>query len=101
MSTLEKLQAHLAAPKQEFVSGFWHKPNAEKVICADGFKMSVQASKTHYSHPRKNIGPYTEVEVWLCGTVPEWSEYGDGEEPYAYVPIELVVQVIDQHGGMK
>lgn len=63
--------------------------------------MSVQASTFHYSTPRENVGPYTKVEVWLCGTVPEWGGYGDGGDPYGYLPIELVAQVIDQHGGVE
>lgn len=63
--------------------------------------MSVQASEGHYCEPRTNQGPYSKVEVWLCGEVPEWSKYGDGEDPYAFVPIELVALVIDQHGVIK
>ena len=33
------------------------------VVCADGFRMSVQANETAYCDPRDNTGPYTEVEV--------------------------------------
>lgn len=100
MTTLEKLQAHLAT-KRYTHHGFDYKDNAPLLECSDGFSMSVQASWAHYCAPCNNVGPYTHVETWLCGTVPEWSEYGDGEDPYARVPVELVAQVIDQHGGFK
>jgi len=100
MTTFEKLQQHLAAPTIHQVHGtFEHKENAVPVQCADGTTMSVQASENHYSKPRENHGPYTYVEVWRCGEVPAWAEYGDGEEPYAYLPIELVVEEIDRRGG--
>ncbi len=72
-----------------------------QITCADGSTMSVQASEAHYCTPRDNVGPYTNVEVWLCGVVPEWSEYGDGEDPYAQLPIELVAEEIDRRGGFK
>lgn len=31
--------------------------------------------------------------------IPTWAKYGDGEDPYAYLPIELVVEEIDRRGG--
>lgn len=100
MTTLEKLQMHLASPTiHQSSSGYFHKDVAPPVRCADGTTMSVQASRSHYCSPRENSGPYTEVEVWNCGEVPAWAEYGDGEDPYAYLPIELVVEEIDRRGG--
>ena len=36
----------------------------KKVICKDGFTMSVQAGETQYCHPRETGAPrYTEVEI--------------------------------------
>ena len=37
--------------------------NYETVVCADGFEMSVQASRGHYCSPREDVGPYTTVEI--------------------------------------
>ena len=34
-----------------------------RIFCNDGFSLSVQASRDHYSIPRNNEGPYTHVEV--------------------------------------
>ena len=100
MNTLEKLQQHLAAPViHQTEGGYEYKEVAVPVKCADGTTMSVQASEHHYSEPRENQGPYTQVEVWYCGEVAAWAYYGDGEDPYAYLPIELVVEEIDRRGG--
>jgi len=100
MTTLEKLQMHLTSPAiHQLLPGHFHKDAAPPVRCVDGTTMSVQASEYHYSWPRENHGPYTQVEVWCCGEVPAWAGYGDGEDPYAYLPIELVVEEIDRRGG--
>ena len=100
MTTLEKLQMHLVSPTiHQLPSGYCYKEVALPVRCTDGTTMSVQASENHYCCPWDNLGPYTEVEVWHCGEVPAWAEYGDGEQPYAYLPIELVVEEIDRRGG--
>ncbi|MDH1236524.1 hypothetical protein [Stutzerimonas stutzeri] len=100
MTTLEKLQMHLISPAvHQLLPGHFEKDAAPPVRCADGTTMSVQASADHASCPRENYGPYTQVEVWLCGEVPAWAEYGDGDDLYEYLPIELVVEEIDRRGG--
>lgn len=81
--------------------------NVPKVICADGFEMSVQASEGHYCSPRDNIGPYTSVEIgYPSERVEEFMHYIDGDENadptqtvYGWVPLETVVQIIESHGG--
>lgn len=76
------------------------------VVCADGFTISVQASRYHYCAPRENDGPWTNVE---CGfpseAAPAIEDYKDGddndcESVFAGVPIELVEKLIASHGGM-
>jgi len=83
-----------------------HKLNA-KVVCADGFAMSVQASESAYCDPRENNAEhYTEVEVGFPSIkeplLMEWAE--DPRRPtdtvYAWVPCERVSLVIAKHGGM-
>tara|TARA_R110000824_G_scaffold87471_1_gene215607 strand:- start:326 stop:592 length:267 start_codon:yes stop_codon:yes gene_type:complete len=68
--------------------------------------MSVQASWGHYSSPKSNIGPYHEVEVGFPSEhVEELIPYMDGpsedptDEVYGYVPVNIVVGIIEKHGG--
>lgn len=77
-----------------------------KVICADGFRISIQASEYHYSTPRVNAAIYTHVELGFPSGPPtaEIMEYAeDPEDPtgtvYGYVPIELVYELLKLHGG--
>lgn len=106
MTTVDLLQAHLATAIKEIIPGYFHKEQAKVVVCADGTSLSVQASEMHYSTPRNNQGPYSEVEVWCIRNMPapikeiEEFPYSD-DEPSAYVPIEAVAQFIDAHGGFK
>ena len=80
----------------------------KRIVCKDGTKLSVQASETHYCQPRVNQNKlqgmkYYQVEVWRvsCEVPNEWLQYGDPEEnPFAYIPIEMVEDFIDSHGGM-
>lgn len=103
MSTLDKLQAMLMKPPVEYVKGYFYKEVLPQVVCADGTKLSVQASENHYCSPRNNVGPYTEVEVWYIKCINEVEvlefEYS-GEEPSGYVDINSVVAYIDRHGGL-
>jgi hypothetical protein len=76
--------------------------------CADGFKMSVQASRTHYCQPREDYGRWYLVEVgYPSARVEAFMEYMDGADSvptdtvYGYVPIEVVAQAIIDHGGFK
>ncbi len=80
-----------------------HTPH---VVCKDGFKMSVQASGSHYCEPKTIADEYTEFEIGYpsqeesmimkycedydnpCGTV------------YGYVPCSVIDEVIEKHGGI-
>ena len=113
MTTEQQLQAHLKTRIKtiNYSSGFGefkYKEQAKVIKCTDGFSMSVQASKNHYCEPRADkpkayrqvevgfpsardelLMPYVEDETNPTGTV------------YAFVPIEVVCQVIENHGGFK
>lgn len=78
-----------------------------KLICNDGFSMSVQASRIHYCHPRENNADfYTEVEIGYPSDVEDeliyYAEdrYHPTETVYGYVPVELVDKIISKHGGV-
>lgn len=84
------------------------------LTCNDGTTLSVQASSGHYCKPRESyvdcysggveIFDYSKVEVWCVSSdIPEsWLDYGDQDtNPYAYIPVSLVEEFIDLHGGIK
>lgn len=76
----------------------------DPIVCADGHTLSVQASVTHYATPRDNRGPWTHVEVGYPTAQPEatWVRYRDGDDwkgIYGFVPVELVREFIEIHGG--
>lgn len=104
--TEEQLQVHLVSG--EVVNTFcdsYRRP-ANRIVCSDGFSLSVQASKMHYCTPRNDIGPYTEVEVGFPSIkIEEFMPYAEDwdfptETVYARVPVEIVLQVINSHGGV-
>lgn len=99
MNTFDRLQKHLDTPEIHYRIGRTYKVPAELVKCADGTTLSVQASEYLYCTPRANSGPYTHVEVWNVSAPVKEFDY-DEDEPSAYVPIEKVVEFIDNHGGM-
>jgi len=79
----------------------------KRVVCKDGFSMSVQAHDGAYCEPRiDNAANYTEVEVGYPTQIEEllmpWCE--DKDKPcntvYGYVPVFTVHLVITKHGGM-
>ena len=79
----------------------------EPVVCASGFRMSVQANSTAYSEPRSNnAATYSLVEVGFpSAEEPLLMEYcEDKRDPtgtvYGYVPVQVVTNVIAKHGGM-
>lgn len=46
----------------------------ERVVCADGFTLSVQASDFHYCTPRSKEGPWTHFEVMLEDYEEDWED---------------------------
>jgi hypothetical protein len=78
------------------------------IQCADGFSVSVQASAFHYCTPRNNEGPWDTVELGFPNApIPELFEYSESENPdamnsvWGFVPMNLVVELITKHGGLK
>lgn len=75
------------------------------LVCKDGFKMSVQTSLGNYCNPRNDTGPYIEVEVGYPSAKEETlMPYADDKDKptntvYAYVPIQVVLDIIKAHGG--
>lgn len=78
----------------------------KKIECKDGFSISVQANKYTYCEPRINKGwPYSTVELGfpsaLDDLIEDYSEEpGKTQTVYPYVPIDIVNQLIEKHGGI-
>ena len=82
----------------------------KRVVCADGFTISVQAHDGAYCTPRaSDAEQYTEVELGYPSEpeelIMDWMEvFGENPDPldsvYPYVPVNVVTNVIVKHGGM-
>lgn len=107
--TNEMLQAHLISGKRtEFPDlNYVSRECAKSIRCADGFTVSLQASNFHYCSPREiDCHEYYEIEIGFPSEAEElWMEYAENkDEPtgtvYGYVPVELVLEVLNRHGGV-
>ncbi len=81
-----------------------HRP---KIVCMDGFKMSVQGSEMTYSIPKKVGTEFTAMEIGFPSQqedlIMEFID-SDTQPPtrsvYGYIPIDLIEKVIEKHGGI-
>lgn len=77
-----------------------------KVVCNDGFSISIQASETHYCEPRQSkISNYKSVELGFPSAEEELiSDYAEDDDltntVYGWVPVEIVDQLLEKHGGI-
>jgi hypothetical protein len=78
-----------------------------RVICADGYSVSVQVGDGLYSTPRKyGADYYSEVELGFPSAEDELiNDYAEGgtdytETVYPYVPVEIVDKLFEKHGGI-
>lgn len=78
-----------------------------RIVCNDGFSMSVQASKGNYSEPRAFSSVYSSVEIGFPSEeeplINEYAEQsGDYTQTvYGWTPVEIVEEVILKHGGIN
>ena len=95
MTTIERLKGWLA---DELNVNTRHKlPTAfeadfilrKAFVTTNGIAISIQMSGGHHCTPNES------VEMWRCPPSPLLMNYGDGEDPYAYVPLEVVAGYID------
>ena len=79
----------------------------KRVVCSDGFAMSVQARATSYCSPRRDDAEhYESVEIGYPNRLEtlllHYAE--DPENPegtvYGWVPTNIVSLVIAKHGGI-
>jgi len=80
----------------------------QKIVCNDGFSFSCQASETHYSSPKETGLPSKDYKAWEIGypSAPDtvilpFAEGEDVSDPiYPFVPTDIVISLIDKHGGI-
>ena len=80
------------------------------VVCADGFRVSIQASMAHYSIPRENnVRAYKACELGYPSEpddlIKEYAEQDLGENNYVdcvypYVPAKVIQALLEKHGGI-
>ena len=83
-----------------------------KIICSDGFTMSVQVGSSLYSTPKKVAKRYSAVEIGFPSEdEPLIEKYAESyydpdvdfkytETVYPYVPVRIVDKVLKKHGGI-
>ena len=83
-----------------------------KIICSDGFTMSVQVGYSLYSTPKKVAKRYSAVEIGFPSEheplIEEYAETFHQEDEtdytdtvYPYVPVAIVDKVLKKHGGIN
>lgn len=83
-------------------------PNIRRIECRDGFSVSMQADEYKYCSPRDSYGPWHNVELGFPSAKPTAAVMQYVENPddptntvYGYVPLHLVAELVDSHGGLK
>ena len=83
-----------------------------KIVCSDGFSMSVQVGSSLYSTPKKVAKRYSAVEIGFPSEdEPLIEKYAESyydpdvdfkytETVYPYVPVRVVDKVLKKHGGI-
>ena len=82
-----------------------------KIVCVDGFSMSVQVGFSLYSTPKKVAKRYSAVEIGFPSEheplIEEFAETFHQEDEgdytdivYPYVPVKIVDKVLKKHGGI-
>lgn len=83
-----------------------NRPIFPEIVCADGFRFSAQGHFGAYSHPRDDFADeYATVEVMTAPDAEPMFIECDGHTNdeyslYGYVPINVVLAVIEKHGGI-
>ena len=95
---------------QEFIKATFKEQHGlcfrPRIVCNDGFSMSVQGSSGHYCTPRITQDSYSALEIGFPSDFePLINDYAESKDcidtVFAYVPCELIQQVIDKHGGIN
>jgi len=95
MTTLNRLKgwlgnpANIATQSRLPTSFYGELIRRKKFVTANGITISIQMSAAH------NCKVNESVEMWNCPPSPLLMAFGDGQDPYAYVPLDVVAGYID------
>ena len=104
-----------ATSSDAFVNQMLTSTRLPKIVCSDGFMMSVQVGSSLYSTPKKVAKRYSAVEIGFPSEheplIEEYAEtfYKEDEMDvtdytntvYPYVPVKIVDKVLKKHGGIN
>lgn len=94
---------------KEFIQKTYTSKKYEKrprIVCKDGFSISVQGSEYNYSEPRKSAKTFTKMDLGYPSVEEkDINEFAEEAEEltstvYPYVPFEVVEAIIEKHGGI-
>jgi hypothetical protein len=95
METLERLKKWLNDPAntttQSRLPGVFDGEliRRKKFVTTNGITLSIQMSAAH------NCVVDESVEMWNCPPSPLLMAFGDGQDPYGYVPLDVVAGYIN------
>lgn len=108
-----KIQDSVNPPYTKFCSsgmGLVFQDVRLKITCNDGFSFSCQASGDHYCSPKEYGLPAKDYKAWEIGypsahdhaLIPfiEDDDRDSSDSIYLYVPTEVVLDLIEKHGGL-
>lgn len=81
----------------------------KRIVCSDGFSISIQANDGAYCRPREDIDDVSVYSMFELGFPSDECdvirEYAEGENSltdtvYPYVPRDVVEKMIESHGGI-
>jgi hypothetical protein len=80
----------------------------QRVLCKDGFSVSIQGNSRNYCEPRNDVGPYTAVELGFPSSSDSLiTKYAESvmtdptEAVYGWVPVGVVKALLMKHGGIE
>ena len=80
-----------------------------RVICADGYSVSMQVGDGLYSEPgeygadyysRVELGYPSAEDELINDYADDWCDRDYTDTVYPYVPVEIVDKLFDKHGGI-
>jgi len=98
-----------ATSSDAFMNQMLTSTRLPKIVCSDGFEMSVQVGSSLYSTPKKVAKRYSAVEIGFPSEheplIEEFAERMEDEIDYTdtvypYVPVKIVDKVLKKHGGI-